>query len=372
MLAFVLLLSVLIIAHEFGHFIVAKRSGVRVEKFAIGFGPVLYRRKGKETEFSIRAFPLGGYVKMAGDSRTDCHGKPDEFFAKSVGTKMAIVFAGPLFNYILGFIVFWIIAVMGFPYIDTVVGKLKPGFPAQAAGLKEGDKILTVNGKAVEDWMEMTSLIRNSKNKVVLKVSRDASTLSLDVNLKSDEIRDEYGRKKAASLIGIEASPKIKVVRYNVFEGFFHAGKELFRLTAIIVKGFYDMFSGSIPLKEAVTGPLGIYYITSEAVKVGILALLHLMTGLSVSLAIVNLLPLPLLDGGHIVLFLIEKIRGKQLTENAEDLLTRVGYAIFAILIAFVFYNDVSKFGSKLWGPKSAQSGNAGAGASGAAAKDGK
>ncbi|MFA5271168.1 MAG: RIP metalloprotease RseP [Candidatus Omnitrophota bacterium] len=347
---FLIILSILIIVHEFGHFIVARQSKVKVEKFAIGFGPVLFTIKGKNTDFVLCLFPLGGYVKMAGDNRPESKGLEHEFFSKTVLTRIKIVFAGPFFNYIFAFLLFWAIAVMGFPYIEPVVGKVKEGFPAQNYGIKEGDRVLSVNGKKVEHWLDMTQFIRESKKSVSLEIERQGEKILLTVPLEKTEGGDEFGRKKSVSIIGIEASSRVKMVKYNLFQGSLKALEAVYSLTVLTIKGFVFMISGTLSVKEAVTGPLGIYYITSETIKLGMVAILNLMAILSVSLAIVNLIPLPLFDGGHILLFLIEKIRGKAVSEKIDMLLTRIGIAIIGTIVLFVFYNDIVKFGSRIWG----------------------
>jgi regulator of sigma E protease len=347
---FLILLSILIIVHEFGHFIAARRSGVKVERFAIGFGPVLFRIKGKNTEFVVCLFPLGGYVKMAGDNRLDSKGLNYEFFAKPVLTRIKIVFAGPFFNYLFAFLIFWAIALIGFPYIEPIVGKVKEGFPAQTHGVKEGDRVLSVNGKKVEHWLDMTQFIRESKASVSLDIDRQGEKISLVVPLEKTEGGDEFGRKKSVSIIGIEASSKVKIIKYNLFQGSLKAFEAVYSLTVLTIKGFTYMILGTLSVKEAVTGPLGIYYITSETIKMGIVAILNLMAVLSVSLAIVNLLPVPLFDGGHIFLFLLEKIRRKPISEKTDMVLTRIGIAIIGVLVLFVFYNDIVKFGSRIWG----------------------
>lgn len=345
----IIIFSILIIAHEFGHFIAARQAKIKVEKFAIGFGPPLFRIKRKETEFLICLFPLGGYVKLAGDNRSEYKGFSYEFLSKAVGVRMRVVFAGPLFNYFLALIIFWIIALVGFPYHDTIVGEVLRDFPAGKAGVRKGDKILEVEGLKVDNWTEMTKIIQKSKDKVSLKIERDGQSLLLDVPLKEKEITDGFGRKKWVSVIGILSSAKIKIIKYSFPRAFLKGFEALFNSTFLIVKGFIFIFLGIIPFKEAVAGPIGIYYIASEAVKVGIVATLHLMAILSVTLAIINLFPIPVLDGGHLLFFLIEKIKKKPLKEKTEDILTRLGLAFIAGLIIFVFYNDMRRFGPKIW-----------------------
>jgi regulator of sigma E protease len=442
LLTFVGILSVLIIAHEFGHFIVAKRSGVKVERFSIGFGPALFRRKGKETEFLLCLLPLGGYVKLAGDSRAEFNGGVNEFLSKPAKIKIAIVLAGPLFNYLFAFFLFWGIAMLGmtqaqidpvvgmvevsspaqkcniqkgdkiieanrkkisdweevqeeisqsqgrvelklkradsievvnvptvtkeffdefggkrkvydigiYPYIPAVIGKAMKGHPAQKAGIRERDRVLAVNNKPVELWKEMTDIIYASKGIVSMRIERNGREVIFNIVPEQKEIIDESGKRKDVSFVGIAPFTKTKVIKYNFFESINKGLKELFNATFITIKGFTAMILGILPLRAAITGPLGIYYITGEAVKVGINAILHLMAVLNVSLAIINLMPLPLFDGGHILVFLIERIRKRQFSEVMEQLFTRVGFVIIAVIVLFVFYNDIVRFGSKIWG----------------------
>ncbi|MDD5194798.1 MAG: RIP metalloprotease RseP [Candidatus Omnitrophica bacterium] len=349
---FFVILGILITAHEFGHFLAAKLNGVRVERFSLGFGPVILKRNWGGTEFMLCVFPLGGYVKMAGDSRNACQGLADEFYSKAVGIRMRIIFAGPLFNYLMAFILLWSIAIIGFPYPEPIVGNVKEGYPAQAAGIMTGDRILEVNGRKVDSWIDMTQYIRESKDKVELKIDRDGTIISLPVLLGQATLGDELGRKKNMPVIGIETTGKVKVVKYNFFMGFVKGATYLFYQTSLTILGFGYMILGKIPAKDAVVGPLGIYSFTDQAVRAGIVAILWLMATLNVSLAIVNLFPLPVLDGGHLFFSLCEKIRKKPVSERIEDILTKAGLAVIGLLFIFVFYNDILKFGPKIWGPK--------------------
>jgi regulator of sigma E protease len=163
------------------------------------------------------------------------------------------------------------------------------------------------------------------------------------------EMLDENGNKKIVSLIGIYPPSKTVIVKYGFFEAFLKGFEELYRVSSITIRGFGAMILGILPLKEAVTGPLGIYKITADTAKLGFLPLIGLMAILSVSLAIVNLIPLPLFDGGHIITFIVEKIRNKPLSEKTDNLLTNIGFAIIALIVVFVFYNDIVRFGPTLW-----------------------
>lgn len=353
-------LSILIIVHEYGHFLVARRNGIRVEKFAIGFGPPLFRIKGKETEFLICVFPLGGYVKLAGESRSEIKGSNYEFFSKPPGIRMRVVLAGPLFNYLLALVTFWIIAVVGFTTQDfsqTVVGevfefcpsvsgeggKTTPGenCPAYLAGLQPQDRILEVDGQKVSDWQNMKDLISGSEREITLKVERSEQILTKSLLVKKTEISDFFGRKKTDAIIGI--IPVLKTEKYNIFQGFVRGIEMLIFSTIFMLKGFFLIITGQIPFKESVSGIVGIYVVTSDAVKKGIVDILQLVAVLNVSLAIINLVPFPLLDGGHFFIFIMERIRRKPISEKVENILTRVGIVILSVLCVLVFYNDIVK-----------------------------
>jgi len=345
-----IIFSVLIVIHEFGHYIAAKHSGVRVDKFSLGFGPVLFRRKGKETEFVICAFPLGGYVKMAGDTREDHKGFEHEFLSKPIGIKSKIVFAGPLFNYLLALVIFCIMAFIGFPYPDSVVGSVLEDYPAASSGVQEGDRILAVDGNEVEHWLDMAEKIYQAEGVTSLRIEREGEVISLDIPLRQKEIIDDFGKKKNVSVIGIGASSQIKIVKYNFPQAIIKGFQSLLNFTFLVIKGFLFMILGKIPFKEAVGGPLAIYYYTSEAVKIGIVTTLGLVAALSVSLTIINLLPIPVLDGGHLLFFFLEKVRGKPISEKVEDNLTRIGLSFLIVFLVFVIYNDCVRYGSKIFG----------------------
>jgi regulator of sigma E protease len=359
LIIFILVLSILIVVHEFGHFLAAKKNGIRVEKFAIGFGPALFKRKGKETEFVICAFPLGGYVKLAGESRSESKGYDYEFFTKPAGVKMQLVLAGPLFNYICAFVLFWIIGVIGFQAPDlsqAIIGgvseycsssaerekaNIAKDCPAYLAGLKTGDKILEVNHQKVKDWLHMKELISSSNKEVTIKIERAGEIFTKVLPLKETEVSDIFGRKKRDAVIGI--TPSLKREKYNILQGVFKAGEMLLSSTFFMLKGFFLIIRGELSFKDTVSGPIGIYFITADAVKMGIVAVLQLMAVLNVSLTIINLLPLPLLDGGHFFIFLVEKLRKRQISDRTEDFLTRLGFVILGLLIVFVLSNDVIK-----------------------------
>jgi len=348
---FLLILGVLITIHEFGHFIVAKRLGVRVEKFSFGFGKRILSKKKNGTEYSISLIPLGGYVKLAGDSQEEFKNNPDEYLSKKPSQRAQIIFSGPLLNYVLGFLCFWLIFFIGYPTLTTKVGGLIEGFGAKDAGIQVGDKIIAVDDKKVDFWEDLQRAIQAKKTsvKVSLSVLRENKEYIIEVKIKEKQLDDVLGQKRSVGLIGIMPKDEIVKVKHGLLKSFILGINKTLDLTILTYKALWRMILGKLSMRESITGPLGIFYITSKAANLGMIALLHLVAVLSVSLGIFNLLPLPVLDGGHIVLLAIEKIRGRQLNVKTERIITQIGFTLIVSLAIFATYNDLLRFfGDKL------------------------
>lgn len=348
---FMLILGVLIIVHEFGHFIMAKKVGVKVEQFSFGFGPKLFARKKGDTEYSVSAIPLGGFVKLAGDNLEEYSGKPFEYYSKTPKQRAWIIFFGPLLNYFMGFLFFWLIFFVGYPTLTTKIGDVLEGFGAKEAGVQAGDKITEIDNKKVEFWEDMQKIIQTKKMSEVVKlgVLRNNKEITLNVLIKEKNVDDLLGQKHSVGLLGISPSEEIVKVRHGLFESFFLGLNKVWDLTILTYKALWRMITGQLSLKESVTGPLGVFFIASKAAELGIIPVLHLIAVLSVSLAIFNLLPLPVLDGGHIFLLGLEKIRGKGLGLKAEQVVTQTGLVLIITLAVFVTYNDIMRmFGEKI------------------------
>jgi len=346
-LIFIFVLSILILVHELGHFIIAKRMGVRVEQFSLGFGPKVFGWKRNKTAYSVCVIPLGGYVKMAGDNPEEFKGNSDEYLAKSVGQRAAIVFSGPLLNYVLAFMCFWFIFILGAPNLTCRVGELLDNFGAQEAGVEVGDVILAVDGQEVKIWQGLQKIImeKNEGNVVSLAILRNGQKLEIPVRIKQERMDTIWGEKKTIGLIGIRPTDEFISIKYGFIEAFFAAGEKIFYLTGLTLKSLLWMVLGRLSFRDSVTGPLGIFYITKEAAHLGIVPLIQVIAIISMSLSIFNLLPLPVLDGGHLLFILVEKIRRRRMSIAAERLITQIGMSIIVLLVVFVFYNDLLRYG---------------------------
>ncbi len=350
---FILILSTLIIVHELGHFMAAKRKGVRVERFSLGFGPQLLKEKKGDTEYSVSAIPLGGFVKFAGDNLEEYKGRSYEYFSKSPGERFQIIFFGPLLNYILGFLCFWIIFFVGYPTLTTKVGGLLDGFGAKDAGLQVGDKIIAIDGQKVAFWEELQNIIQAERQSTEVKLSvlRDNKEFTVAARIKEKNIEDSLGQKRKIGLLGITPFDEVVKVRHGFLESFLLGINKTWNLTVMTYKSLWRMLTGRLSIRESVTGPLGIFDITAKAASLGMIAVLHLVAVLSISLAIFNLLPLPVLDGGHILFLAIEKIRGKTLSIKTERIIAQIGVTLIVSLAVFITYNDIVRlFGAKIAG----------------------
>jgi regulator of sigma E protease len=346
MLIFIVILSILILVHELGHFIAAKRLGIRVEKFSLGFGPKLLGRKFGDTEYLLCAIPFGGYIKMAGDNPDDSRGAGDEFLSRPVGHRVTVISAGPAFNYILAFFCMWMVFYFGFPRMTSQIGDLIPGMPAAKIGLLSGDRILAVDGEKVAYWDEMTKKIHGKKNKsLFLQVQRGDQVFEREMTPQLKEVETILGKKVEVGLIGIKPSDEVSLVRYGLFQALVKGTQALVEMTAMTITALFYIIIGTMSFKESVTGPLGIFFIATNAAKIGFSAVLHVIGILSMSLAVFNLLPLPILDGGHIFFAGLEKIRRRPLSRKTEDAVNNIGLSFLIVLAIFIFCNDLIRHG---------------------------
>ncbi len=341
---FIFVLSVLVVVHEFGHFIVARLVGIRVEKFSIGFGPVLFGRRFWGTEFCFALYPFGGFVKLAGENPEEARGYAWEFNSKPLVQRFLVVFAGPLMNAFLAFVLFSTIFLIGQPTLTNKIGKVLEGAPAQRAGLAEGDTVLQVNGKNVRFWEDILDEVHRNDQPVIFLVERTSQNREVTVSPLVKESRDIFGRKNRTSFIGIAPSSEMVYVKSSLPRALVLAAEKVWVMTGMIFTSLGLVVTGAVPFKDSMTGPIGIFFMTREAAQMGVVYLLYFMASLSVSLFVLNLLPIPVLDGGHVLFILIEKIKGSPLKESAKERMTQVGLALLLAMMAFVIFQDIHRF----------------------------
>ena len=345
-LIFILVLSILVVVHEYGHFATAKSLGVKVEKFSIGFGPKLFSFPWQGTEFLICLIPLGGYVKMAGDERNQCKGGSEEFYSHPAGHRALIILMGPVVNYLLAFVCFWVVFMIGYPTVTPKVGELIDGYPAKLAGLKAGDEIIRIDKEPIKSWEEMQRHIKTSQTpELTFVVVRDQREVALAIKPRIEALENVFGQKEKVRLVGIRPKEEMILIQYGFIEAMSKSVDRLWEITTTTYEALYRLATGTKAAQEMVTGPIGIFFVIKKAATMGFSYVLYIMAVISASLAIFNLLPLPVLDGGHIFFLVIEKLRGRPLSVKSEEVITRVGFSLIMCLAAFVFYSDFVRFG---------------------------
>lgn len=342
----IILLGILIFVHELGHFLVAKWSGVGVLKFSLGFGPKLIGKKIGETEYLISAIPLGGYVKLLGEVGDEELSQEDErrsFQNQSVYKRIAIVFAGPLFNFLLAIISFSIIYTVGVPTLTAKVGGVQEGAAAFEAGIKEGDVILAVDGKEVSSWSEMASMIRDS-NGEELTITVERENKIYDLNIRPEAVKEKniFGEEVESYMIGISSSSEVVTVRLNPVRAVIEGSAQTWWFTKLTYVNIVKIIQRVIS-PRTLGGPIMIAKMSGEYAKQGIIPFIFFMSILSVNLGVLNLLPIPILDGGHLLFYLIEIATGREINMKWREVAQQVGFFFLIMLMVFVFYNDIIK-----------------------------
>ncbi|ACK52718.1 membrane-associated zinc metalloprotease [Methylocella silvestris BL2] len=365
---FIFVLSTVVFFHELGHFLVGRWCGVKVDAFSLGFGPELFAFVDRHgTRWRLAALPLGGYVKFHGDangaSMTDSAAAasmaPEDravsFFAQPVAKRAAIVAAGPIANFILAIVIFTgVFYVNGRAVLSPLVDAVSAGSAAEAAGFQPGDLIVSIDGRKIDSFEDMQRIVQVSSDAMLtFGVDRAGKTIELVATPRRRDVSTPFGTTRVG-VLGVETRGKPdswRVERYGLIESFGRATSE----TWYVVARTGSYLGGLVMGRESadqLSGPIRIAEVSGEMAKIGIAALLNLAAVLSISVGLLNLMPIPLLDGGHLFYYAVEAIRGRALNEKAQEFGFKIGLTLVAGLMIFATFNDILRLTRQLmrWG----------------------
>lgn len=325
----IIIFCLLIFVHELGHFIVAKACGVKVNEFAIGMGPAIFKKQKGETLYAVRLFPIGGFCAMEGE---DEDSEDDRAFNNKPAWQRALVLAAGSFMNLLTAVVLMIVIAFVVGQATTTVNEVLDDSPAYKAGMMSGDRIVEVDGTAVDEWNDVITCIgESSRDTADIVVERDGTKQTLTAALEYDK---ESGRNK----IGI--TPEMK---HSVAGSVGSGMKNTWNMTVMMYKVIKQLFTGDVSVSE-LSGPVGIVYAVNQSAKAGVIYVVYLASLLSLNLAIMNMLPFPALDGGRLLFLLIRKITGKRITDAVEGKIHFIGIILLMVLMVYVTWNDIVKF----------------------------
>ena len=345
--AFAIVLGVLVFFHELGHFLVARVCGVGVEIFSLGFGPRIIGKRVGRTDYRISAIPLGGFVKMVGeepDADIAPEDLPVSFTHKPVLKRILIVAAGPFFNMLLALLIFFgIFLVSGTYILEPIVGSVKEGSPAAIGGLRNGDRIVGIADKSVQTWEEMSALIMDSKGQALtIAIERESERLTVTVTPEPTVIKNIFGEDTDRYVIGITSAGRFFSKSLSPLEALTESIVRTYEVTELTVLSIVKLFQGTVSTKT-LGGPIMIAQMAGEQAKEGAANLVFFIALLSINLAILNILPIPVLDGGHLLFFFIELIIGRPVNTRVREVAQQAGIFVLLLLMIFVFYNDITR-----------------------------
>lgn len=325
----VIIFCMLIFVHELGHFLVAKACGVKVNEFAIGMGPAIVKRQRGETLYSVRALPVGGYCAMEGE---DEDSDDERAFNNKPAWKRALILAAGSFMNLLTAVILMIIIALWSGQATTTVGSVLDGSPAYEAGIRSGDVIESVNGQKTDQWDDILRTVGESEgSSAEITLIRDGRSFTVTSDLEFDEAA---GRNK----IGITSRTEHRIIP-AIGDGI----ENTWNMTVMMYDIIKQLFTGDVPVSE-LSGPVGIVYAVNDTAKAGVIYVVYLSALLSLNLAVMNMLPLPALDGGRLLFLLIRKITGKRVTDEMEGKVHFIGIMLLFALMIYVTWNDIVKF----------------------------
>jgi regulator of sigma E protease len=352
--SFLLVLTVVVFFHELGHFMVARWAGVRVDVFSVGFGPELFGltdRKG--TRWRLSLLPLGGYVKMFGEGEVAVNEQGEarpltllerqvSFYHKPLWRRAAIVAAGPVANYILAILIFTaLFATYGQPFSSNVVGEVMSNSAAAEAGIMPGDRIVELNGKTITRFEQIVDMIVFGLDEPLhIVLERDGKRVAVDARPRVVEMVDNFGNVQRVGRLGIQSTGAGEVVRYGPIESVQAAISQSYHISATILKSIGQMVAGTRSSGE-LGGVLRIAKMSGDVATNGAVAIVSFAALISVNLGLLNLFPVPMLDGGHLAFYAAEAVRGRRLSRQAEEWGLRIGLAMVLTLFVFATWNDL-------------------------------
>ena len=349
-LPLLVVLGVLIFFHELGHFLVAKHFGIKVLKFSLGFGPKVLGKKIGETEYLISAIPLGGYVKMLGESDDEeedpilPEDKEKSFSHKPTLQRIAVVGAGPLFNLLLALLIFCAsFGFSGMQVLTTEIGQVREGSPADNAGLKKGDLIISVDGMDTDTWPQLKELVGDNQGEPIkITLLRDGQLSTVTVIPEMSVVKNIFGEEIKTPLLGVVSAGSFREVKLGLLgalkEGYLKTW-EIIKLTCLTV---VKLFQGIVSIKT-LGGPILIGQMTGQLAEQSWAYLIPFTAVISINLGILNLLPIPVLDGGFIIFLLIELIIGRPLNIRKREFAQKLGIGLLVLLMVVVIYNDITR-----------------------------
>jgi regulator of sigma E protease len=346
-LSAIVVLGVLIFVHELGHFIFAKLFGVGVEKFSLGFGPKLVGRKIGETEYLVSAFPLGGYVKMVGEGdEADLseEEKTRSFSEKPPLRRIAIVVAGPMFNLIFAMLIYITVFMIGVPVPTAKIGDVLKDKPAARAGLKPNDVVIAINGKHVKQWEDFALVVAENKGEPVdLQVRRGAEVFSLHVVPESHTVKNLFGESVTSPVIGVTSSGETFTQRLGPFDAMIKGISQTWFYIKLTVLSLVKIIERAVSV-DTLGGPIMIAVLSGQQAAAGAVSFFAFMALLSINLGVLNLLPIPVLDGGHLFFYLYELVFRKPFSMKTREIAQQVGLALLVSLMFFATYNDIARY----------------------------
>ncbi|WP_103582884.1 RIP metalloprotease RseP [Campylobacter concisus] len=344
----VLAISFLIFFHELGHFLAARTLGVKVNTFSIGFGEKIYTKNVGGTDYCLSAIPLGGYVQLKGQDDTDPKAKNydrDSYNVLSPIKRIYILFAGPFFNFILAFFIYILLGSIGVERLAPSIGHIAEGSAAASAGLAKNDKILAINGVKINEWDEISKNVKLEPSTIL--IDRNGSQMTINLTPKIGETINIFNEKVQRPLIGISPNGEVIKIYHTGLAGINFAFSETIEASKLIFKSFTKLVSGAVPLKE-VGGIVQIADVTSKAAKISLSVLLTIVALISVNLGVLNLFPIPALDGGHILFNIYELTFRREINERVLVALTYCGWALLLGIMVLATFNDIMRLSGGL------------------------